>query len=95
MLTANTFRVSDWRMKCVVVIERWGVPQLAKDLGLPAKNVRRWLDFNSIPAEWFAAVARAAACRGYHDITVEALAEGAEARRLDRAAERPSVAVSP
>jgi hypothetical protein len=71
-------------MKCVAIIERWTVAGLAKDLGIPPKNVRRWLDFDSIPAEWFSAIARAAESRGYHDITVEMLAGVAEARRLER-----------
>lgn len=95
MLTSNTFRVTKHVMECVDVIERWGVAELARDLGLPTKNVRRWLDFDSIPAEWFAAVARAAVRRGYHDITVDALARGAEARRLLRAARQQAATVAP
>jgi hypothetical protein len=67
------------------VISRWGVAELAADLGLPTKNVRRWVDNDSIPAEWFAAVARAADVRGHADITVEKLAMLAEERRLRRA----------
>lgn len=94
MLTPNTFRVTGRNMRCVDIIQKWGVAELAKDLGLPAKNVRRWLDFDSIPAEWFAAVARAAVCRGYHQITVDALAQGAEARRLGRSPVRQSDAVA-
>lgn len=75
-------------MTCVEIIARWTVTELAKDLGIPAKNVRRWVDFDSIPADWFAAIARAAELRGFHDITVEALADVAEARRLAKAAGR-------
>lgn len=72
-------------MKCVDIISRWTISELAKDLGIPAKNVRRWVDFDSIPAEWFAAIARAAEKRGFHEITLEALAEIAERRRLSKA----------
>lgn len=75
-------------MTCVELISRWGVVELAKDLGLPVKNVRRWIDFDSIPADWFAAIGRAAELRGFSDVTVEALAEIAEARRLAKAAQR-------
>lgn len=67
------------------IIEAWGIGTLAADLMLPSKNVRRWVDLDSIPAEWFAAVARAAKRRGYHGVTIRALAEIAEARRLSRA----------
>lgn len=95
MLTNNTFRVTDLSMKHVAVIERWGVAELARDLSLPTKNVRRWLDFGSIPAEWFSAVARAAAGRGYHEVTLDALASGAEARRLERSNDRQFVEASP
>ena len=63
------------------VIERWGAVALAKDLALPAKNVRRWVDLDSIPADRFRSVAAAAAKRGFGDITVEHLAELAEGRR--------------
>lgn len=69
-------------MNYVELITDWGIPELARDLGLPTKNVRRWVDFDSIPAEWFTAVARAADLRGRHEITVSKLAEIAEARRL-------------
>lgn len=68
------------------LIERWGVAALATDLGLPAKNIRRWIDSDSIPAEWFAAIGRRASERGLSDITVEKLADLAERRRVERAA---------
>ena len=67
------------------ILSRWGLAELAGDLGLPVKNVRRWSDLGSIPSEWFAAVVRAAGARGFHDITLETLADAAEARRLARA----------
>jgi len=64
----------------VPLIKRFGLSELARALGLPTKNVSRWVDLDSIPAEWFAPVARAAAARGFHDISVELLAARAEAR---------------
>lgn len=66
------------------LIERWGIAELATALALPTKNVRRWWDSDSIPAEWFSAIGRAAEARDFEDITVEHLAELAERRRLER-----------
>ena len=68
------------------IISRWGTSALASDLGLPKNNVGRWVTFDSIPAEWFAPVARAAAVRGFKDITVELLAARAEARAVAKRA---------
>lgn len=67
----------------IPIIELWN-GNLAGDLGLPGKNVKRWVDFDSIPAEWFAPVARAAAARGFTQVTVELLAARAEARAVER-----------
>lgn len=64
------------------IINRFGIATLAEGLGLPAKNIRRWLDLDSIPAEWFSPVVRFAAAAGYPDITHEFLSSRAEARRL-------------
>lgn len=86
MLTTNTKRVTVCDMTYVDLIKAWGLKQMAADLGLPVKNVRRWEDFDSIPADWFVAVAAAAAKTGRHDITVEKLAQMAEAKRLMKAA---------
>lgn len=69
----------------VPIIERFGIADLAAAVGLPTKNVRRWHDHDSIPAEWFTAVERAAAARGFADLTVSHLARVAEQRRLTRA----------
>jgi hypothetical protein len=82
-------------LSCVMwftpIIQRWrseqdkyGIFGLAADLGLPTKNVREWKNRDSIPADWYAAVARAAVARGFSEITVEHLAGIAEARRLAR-----------
>lgn len=68
------------------LIEDWGVAKLAEDLGLPTKNVRRWVDLDSIPADWFAAIARAALKRGRPEITEIYLSALAERRRLTKAA---------
>lgn len=59
---------------------------MAADLGLPVKNVRSWNHSDSIPAEWFAALARAAPGRGMPEITAEHLADLAERRRKSREA---------
>lgn len=61
-------------------------------MGLPTKNVRRWVDSDSIPAEWFAAVVRAAEQRGFADVTPEKLLMLAEERRLRRSSSGPQVA---
>lgn len=71
----------------VPIIDRFGLTELAADLGLPTKNVRRWMDSDSVPAEWFAAVARAAKKRGFRDVTVDHLCRVAEQRRLSRSSE--------
>ncbi len=65
------------------VIMRWTEARLlARDLGLPAKNVRRWIDLDTIPADRFKGVAEAARVRGFDEITVDLLATIAEDRRL-------------
>lgn len=67
------------------IIARWpSLQDLAGDLSLPVKNVRRWQDIGSIPAEWFVAVQTAAKARGFRDITVRTLSEAAHARRLSK-----------
>jgi hypothetical protein len=76
------------------IIARWGIADLAEDLHLPTKNVRRWDDGDSIPADWFAAVVRAANKRAFAEITLEYLAEAAERRRLSRVSEAPTQAVA-
>lgn len=68
------------------IIERWGIAEMATALGLPTKNVRRWVDLDSIPADWFAAIERAAIKADKPEVTVSHLAEVAEQRRLARSA---------
>lgn len=63
-----------------------GLVQLAADLGLPTKNVRRWADLDSIPADWFSAIARAAAAAGFEGVTEASLSAVAERRRMTRRA---------
>jgi hypothetical protein len=70
----------------IPLIERFGVAELAAQLALPPKNIRRWVDLDSIPAEWFAPISRAAKARGLIEIDLEYLADRAEARRLHRSA---------
>lgn len=71
------------------IIETWGLSRLAEDLGLPQKNVRRWVDLDSIPADWFAAISRAARKRGLPHVTEKHLAAIAEARRLAKTSDSP------
>jgi len=66
------------------LIESWGIGDIAKALELPAKNVRRWVDSDSIPAEWFAPLARAAERHGKPGFSVHDLALLAERRRVER-----------
>lgn len=39
------------------IIARWGEAKLAEALKLPVKNVRRWVDTDSIPGGWYLRVA--------------------------------------
>lgn len=39
------------------IIARWGESKLAEALKLPVKNVRRWVDTDSIPGGWYLRVA--------------------------------------
>lgn len=73
-----------------------GAAELARALDLPgddqgAKQVRAWIYRDSIPAEWFAAIARVAAKRG-QAVTVESLAVMAENRRCRRLAQTGAAA---
>lgn len=69
------------------MINDWGIAAMAADLGLPTKNVRRWVDLDSIPADWFAPIARVAAAAGREGITEAHLSALAERRRLSRTAD--------
>ncbi len=65
------------------LIRRWPtVTQFAVEVGCDEKVARGWVNIDSIPATWFAAVRRAAVKRGFHDITADSLASLAERRRL-------------
>jgi hypothetical protein len=69
------------------LIDRWaGLPEFAGDVGCPVKTAREWRRNDSIPAQWFAAVVRAAISRGFREITADHLAVVAERRRLHREA---------
>lgn len=78
MLTNDTIRVMRVDMFFKPIIARLGINELAKVLGIPAKNVRRWDDMDSIPADWWKPVAEAGVA------SLEELAEVAEARRVAR-----------
>lgn len=60
------------------IIARLGINELARVLGIPAKNVRRWDDMDSIPADWWKPICEA------NVATLEELAKTAEARRVAR-----------
>lgn len=62
------------------LVRDWGITELAADLGLPAKNVRRWVDNDSIPAGWFIDIARAARRRRIAGVTERKLLEMARDR---------------
>lgn len=68
------------------LIRRWPtVVVFAEEVGCPERSAREWLRIDSIPAAWFNAVALAASKRpadAFGDVTVERLADIAEARRL-------------
>lgn len=64
------------------VIEQLGGPhELGAALGLPAKNVRRWIDLDTIPVDRFREVERAAKRKGVTGVTVQRLVSLAEERR--------------
>ena len=73
-------------MHFVPIINRIGIPTLALALELPTKNIRRWIDNDSIPADWFSSVARTARRLGHREITPSYLADIAERRRLSKEA---------
>lgn len=64
------------------------VVAFASEVGCPERSAREWLRIDSIPAPWFKAVVRAAQERvrrgdsEFSLVTLELLAERAEARRL-------------
>lgn len=58
MLTSNTKRVFFGVMFFKPIIARWGEAKLADALNLPVKNVRRWIDTDSIPGGWYLRVSR-------------------------------------
>lgn len=65
------------------LIHRWAtVVEFAKEVGCPVNNAREWVRIDSIPAAWFSAVSRAAAAKGFLEITPESLSARAEMRRL-------------
>lgn len=75
------------------VISRWPtVPSMGVDAGVGERTAFSWWQRDSIPADRFAAIIRAARLRGYEGVTAERLAEIAEKRRLRRDAEAEAAA---
>lgn len=75
------------------IIRRWeSVPAFCADVGCSEPVARQWIRGDSIPAAWFAPVARAGLKRGFAEITLEMLADRAERRRLVRDAQKPAEA---
>lgn len=64
------------------IIARWGEAKLAEALKLPVKNVRRWVDTDSIPGGWYLRVAATGIA------TLEELAAAGTARELASEARR-------
>ena len=64
------------------IIARWGEAKLAETLKLPVKNVRRWVDSDSIPGGWYLRVAATGMA------TLEELAAAATAKELASEAKR-------
>lgn len=64
------------------IIALWPAPgALADDIGVSEHRVRKWRERDSIPGEWFAAVASAARSRGIGGVTAETMASVAQRRR--------------
>ena len=71
------------------IIARFGgATQFAREVGMSVGAAKQARRRDSIPAEWFSAIARAAEVRGFHDVTEATLAQIAERRRLGRASEQ-------
>jgi len=73
------------------VIGAWPtVAIFAAEVGTNERTAMSWFQRDSIPADWFAPVARAALARGILGATEFTLAAIAERRRLTKGAERNS-----
>lgn len=67
------------------VIDRWkSCEAFAADIGIKGHHARTMRTRNSIPDEYWNASVDAAARRGFHDITLQLLADLAERRWRDR-----------
>lgn len=75
------------------VIARWPtVAAFAREVGALERTAMSWWQRDSIPAEWFAAVVRAAVIAGFLDVTADRLMAIAELRRLAKDHQQPAVA---
>jgi hypothetical protein len=67
------------------IIGQWGtVAAFAADVGVKERTAMSWWQRQSIPADRFAAIVRAAARRGFSRVTPELLIEIAEGRQRRR-----------
>jgi len=65
------------------IIGLWGtVAAFAADLDVKERTAMSWWQRNSIPADWFAPVVRAAQARSFKGVTADKLSVIAEERRL-------------
>lgn len=73
------------------ILSRWpSLSALSRQLSaqgdeITAMGVVRWAQRDSIPAEWFEAVVKAAGAAGYDEITLELIASTAAKRRTEAA----------
>ena len=73
----------------VPIIERFGsVPDFARAIGMTVGAAKQARRRDSIPAEWFSAVSRAAVALGLDGINEAILSEIAEQRRIAKLAQR-------
>lgn len=67
------------------IIARWGEAKLAETLKLPLKNVRRWVDTDSVPGVWYLRVAATGIA------TLEELAAAGTAKDMAAEAKREAI----
>lgn len=67
------------------IIDRWGEAKLAESLRLPVKNVRRWVDTDSIPGGWYLRVA-ATGIATLEELAAAGTARDVEAERVRKLA---------
>ena len=74
-------------MTFAAIIELWPtIAEFAVDVGVPYERAKMWRARNSIRAEHFEAIIKAAKARGFHGVTAETLTEAASAAGRNRKA---------